>query len=273
MPYNWTNQIAIIEAAWSNRHMGQLSAAQLATIEEILSALEAGALRAAEQRGPGEWEVNTWVLQCITLLRGLGPRRVVRTGDLSHFDQSDRFQGMEDSAWQQNSWRVAPSSTVRRGVHLGNKVTLLPCYIGNGAFIGDSSLIDGFANVGSCAQIGKRVHVSTGACIGGVLEPAQAHPVIIEDDCFVGANVSIIEGVLVEQGSVIAMGVSLGRSTRILDRTTGAVRYGRVPPGSVVVPGSMPSSDGTHSLNCAVIVKTVDDQTRASVSINDLLRI
>lgn len=273
MLQTWSKQIAAIETAWGNRNNGNLSATDFEAIDEVLRALETGEIRAAEPKSPGDWLVHPWVLHCVTLVRSMGPRKVLRTGALSYFDQLDKFQDMGDSDWHQASWRVAPSSTVRRGVYLGEKVTLLPCYIGNGVHIGDDSLIDGFANIGSCAQIGKRVHISTGVCIGGILEPAQARPVIIEDDCFIGANVSLIEGVIVEQGSVIAMGVSLGQSTRILNRATGEVSYGRVPSGSVVAPGCMPSPDGTHSLNCAVIVKTVDEKTRERVSINELLRV
>lgn len=241
-------------------------------IDAVLAMLDSGELRVAQRQGVGRWSVNGWVMRAAILsLCGRGAQ-VIRSGDLSFCDQRDKFHGMDDAAWHRKGWRVMPPSTVRRGSYLGQRAFLLPCFIGVGVYLDDDVMVDGFTNVGSCAQIGKRVHLSTCVAIGGVAEPMQARPVIIEDDCFIGAHSSVVEGVIVEQGSVIGMGVHLGASTKILDRETGQVSYGRIPSGAVVVPGSMPSADGSHAIACAVITKRVDAGTRSKVRFNAMFR-
>jgi 2,3,4,5-tetrahydropyridine-2-carboxylate N-succinyltransferase len=261
-----------IEAAWDERASGRFDPAVNVLIDEVLEALDDGRLRAASRDDDGHWTANTWVMRAAVLsLRARGSR-VVRAGELAYYDQPGKFHGMDDDAWRDAQWRVMSPTAVRRGSFLGKRVFLLPSFINVGVYIDDDTMIDGFANVGSCAQIGKRVHVSTCVGIGGVAEPMQPRPVIIEDDCFIGANSSVVEGVIVGEGSVIGMGVHLGASTKILDRETGRIDYGRVPPGSVVIPGSMPSPDGRYSTSCAVIVKRVDAATRAKVGVNELLR-
>lgn len=269
---NWQPAADLIQAAWSQRHLSRPRGDAAEAIEVVLDALDAGLLRAAEPVGPGDWKVNPWILQAAVLSFSSTAKRVLRSGDLAYFDQPSRFSGMGDDEWQQSQWRVLPPTAVRRGVFLGQRVFLLPSFVNSGAWIGDDTMIDGFANIGTCAQIGRRVHISTGVAIGGVAEPLQPRPVIIEDDCFIGAHCSLVEGVIVEQGAVLAMGVHLGQSTRILDRETGQVSFGRVPAGAVVVPGSMPSACGTHHLLCAVVVKRVDAATRAKVGITEIMR-
>jgi 2,3,4,5-tetrahydropyridine-2-carboxylate N-succinyltransferase len=194
-------------------------------------------------------------------------------GGSSWFDKVPlRFEGYTDAQFREGGFRAVPTATVRTGTFIGKNVVLMPSYVNIGAYVGDGTMVDTWATVGSCAQIGRNVHLSGGVGIGGVLEPIQANPTIIEDHCFIGARSEIVEGVIVEAHSVVSMGVFIGQSTKIYDRATGQVHYGRVPSGSVVVPGSLPSSDGTHSLACAVIVKRVDEATRAKTSINELLR-
>jgi 2,3,4,5-tetrahydropyridine-2-carboxylate N-succinyltransferase len=263
---------ANVNMAWSLRSTDPITPAMASAIDETLALLDAGTLRAASRIDVGQWTVNTWVMRAAIMSLRMRGSKVVRSGELAFYDQPNKFHGMTDHAWQQMNWRVMAPASVRFGSYLGQGVFLLPSFIHVGAYIDENTTIDGFANIGSCAQIGKRVHIGACAAIGGVVEPMQPSPVIIEDDCFIGANASIVEGVVVEEGSVVAMGVQLGASTKILNRETGVVSYGRVPAGSVVVPGSMPSADGTHSTACAVIVKRVDDATLEKVRFNELLR-
>ncbi len=265
---------SLIEAAWARRsalgpddHDPRLRAA----IDECLKGLEQGMLRVAEPGADG-WVVNQWLKQAILLhFRITGNRDM--DGGLSHyFDKVDlRFAGPGDAPADSGA-RVVPPATVRRGAHVGHDVVLMPSYVNIGAFVGQGSMIDTWATVGSCAQIGAGVHISGGAGIGGVLEPLQANPTIIEDGCFIGARSEVVEGVIVEKGAVIGMGVFLGQSTRIYNRATGEILTGRVPAGSVVVAGSLPAEDGSHSLYAAIIVKQVDEKTRSRTSVNELLR-
>ena len=240
-------------------------------VDTCLQLLESGQLRVAEP-GPEGWQVNGWVKQAILLHFRITPNRVMPGGASDYFDKVElRFADDADPVAECGA-RVVPTATVRRGAHLGNDVVLMPSYVNIGAHVGAGSMVDTWATVGSCAQIGSNVHISGGAGIGGVLEPLQANPTIIEDGCFIGARSEVVEGVIVEQGAVIGMGVFLGQSTRIYNRATGEVITGRVPAGSVVVAGSLPAADGSHALNAAIIVKQVDARTRARTSVNELLR-
>ena len=256
---------------------GELEARCADCVEQVLDGLESGALRVAEADGQGGWQVNDWLKKAVLLYFRLRPMAVMPADAAGLFGGYDkvplRFAAdSAEAAYRQAGARVVPGAIVRRGAHVGRDVVLMPSFVNIGAHVGPGTMVDTWATVGSCAQIGANVHLSGGAGIGGVLEPLQATPTIIEDDCFIGARSEVVEGVVVERGSVIGMGVFLGRSTRIYDRASGEVHYGRVPAGSVVVPGSLPSGDGRYSLNCAVIVKRVDAQTRAKTSLNDLLR-
>jgi 2,3,4,5-tetrahydropyridine-2-carboxylate N-succinyltransferase len=248
-----------------------------AAVEAVLDRLESGALRVAEPDGQGGWQVNDWVKKAVLLyfrLRAMAPMPADHAGLFGGFDKVPlRFAG--DTAvddYRAAGARVVPGAIVRRGAHVGRDVVLMPSFVNIGAHVGPGTMVDTWATVGSCAQIGRNVHLSGGAGIGGVLEPLQATPTIIEDDCFIGARSEVVEGVIVERGSVIGMGVFLGQSTRIYDRASGRVHYGRVPAGSVIVPGSLPSADGSYSLNCAVIVKRVDERTRSKTALNEILR-
>jgi 2,3,4,5-tetrahydropyridine-2-carboxylate N-succinyltransferase len=238
-----------------------------------MDALEAGRLRVAEPDGQGDWRVNQWVKQAILLYFRAHDARVMDGGPMTAFDKVPlRFAGAGEAAFREAGARVVPGALVRRGAFVGKDAVLMPSYVNVGAHVGAGTMVDTWATVGSCAQIGARVHLSGGVGIGGVLEPLQAAPTIIEDDCFIGARSEVVEGVIVEHGSVLGMGVYLGQSTRIYDRATKTISYGRVPAGSVVVAGSLPAADGSHSLYAAVIVKRVDAKTRAKTSINELLR-
>lgn len=263
---------ALIEGAWSRRFDGPPEPAVQAALDEVIDALDSGALRVATQRAVGRWQVHGWLLYAAILSLAARTSRVLHAGDLRFIDQPGKFHDLDDATLLSRHWRVMPPTTVRRGCHLGRSVVLMPSYLSIGVHIGDGAMIDGFANIGSCAQIGRRVHISTCVGIGGVAEPFQPRPVIIEDDCFIGANSSVVEGVIVEEGAVIGMGVHLGQSTRIFDRETGRTSHGRIPAGAVVVPGTLPAADGSHSVSCAVIVKRADAATRAKVGINALLR-
>lgn len=264
----------LIESAWADR--AELSPENCPTelrsaVAECLRGLEAGALRVAEP-GPDGWQVNQWLKQAILLHFRITANRDMAGGISHYFDKVElRFSNDMDPPAASGA-RVVPTATVRQGAHIGNDVVLMPSYVNIGAFVGAGSMIDTWATVGSCAQIGAGVHVSGGAGIGGVLEPLQANPTIIEDGCFIGARSEVVEGVIVEQGSVIGMGVFLGQSTRIYNRATGEVSTGRVPAGSVVVAGNLPAADGSHSLYAAIIVKQVDQKTRSKTSVNELLR-
>jgi 2,3,4,5-tetrahydropyridine-2-carboxylate N-succinyltransferase len=241
-------------------------------VDAVLSLLESGELRVAEPDGSG-WSVNQWLKKAVLLSFRINGNRVMEGQPAPYYDKvALRFEGFDEGAFRALGARAVPGAVVRRGAHIARDVVLMPSFVNIGAYVGEGTMVDTWATVGSCAQIGRKVHLSGGVGIGGVLEPLQANPTIIEDDCFVGARSEVVEGVIVERGSVIGMGVFLGQSTRIYDRSTGEIHYGRVPAGSVVVAGSLPAADGSHSLYCAVIVKRVDDKTRSKTSINELLR-
>ena len=242
-------------------------------IEQALDLLESGERRVAEPDGHGGWRVNAWLKKAVLLYFRIRSNRVMDGGPALAFDKVPlRFAHGDDAAIERLGARVVPGALIRRGAHIGRDAVLMPSYVNIGAHVGAGTMVDTWATVGSCAQIGANVHLSGGVGIGGVLEPLQANPTIIEDGCFIGARSEVVEGVVVERGSVIGMGVFLGQSTRIYDRASGEVHYGRVPAGSVVVAGSLPAKDGSHSLYAAIIVKRVDEQTRAKTSINELLR-
>jgi len=264
-----------IDDAWERRtalDAGEIDARLRPAIEEAISGLESGALRVAEPDAGG-WRVNQWLKKAVLLYFRVNDNSVQHASPAPYWDKvPQRFEGFDAEAFRALGVRVVPGAVVRRGAHLGRDVVLMPSFVNIGAHVGAGTMVDTWATVGSCAQIGARCHLSGGAGIGGVLEPLQAAPTIIEDDCFIGARSEVVEGVIVERGSVIGMGVFLGQSTRIYDRATKTISYGRVPAGSVVVSGSLPASDGSHSLYCAVIVKQVDERTRSKTSVNELLR-
>ncbi|AWY19620.1 2,3,4,5-tetrahydropyridine-2,6-dicarboxylate N-succinyltransferase [Moraxella bovis] len=265
----------IIETAFDNRaNFGATDCPSdvRSAVEEVLAGLDNGSLRVAEKID-GEWVVHQWVKKAVLLSFKINDNKPMNTGELGFYDKVDtKFNGWTEEDYKNAGVRVVPPAVARKGSFIGKNVILMPSYVNIGAFVDEGTMVDTWATVGSCAQIGKNVHLSGGVGIGGVLEPLQANPTIIEDNCFIGARSEIVEGVIVEEGSVISMGVYIGQSTKIYDRETGEIHYGRVPAGSVVVSGSLPSKDGTHSLYCAVIVKKVDAQTRAKTSINDFLR-
>ncbi len=259
-----------IDALWERREaLASATAAERADVEEALEGLDQGLFRVAEPRGDG-WVVHQWLKKAVLLSFRLTESRVM--GETPHFDKVPlKFGGWGAERFAQAGFRAVPGAIVRRSAYIAPGVVLMPCFVNVGAHVGRGTMIDTWATVGSCAQVGANVHISGGVGIGGVLEPLQADPVIIEDDCFIGARSEVAEGVRVERGAVLAMGVFLGASTKIVDRATGEVFTGRVPAYSVVVPGSLPSRGGV-SLACAVIVKRVDERTRAKTSINELLR-
>jgi 2,3,4,5-tetrahydropyridine-2,6-dicarboxylate N-succinyltransferase len=265
----------LIESAFERRsEIGPKSVppALAAAIEQCLNLLDSGRARIAEKRD-GRWFVNDWLKKAVLLFFRTHDNEAVDAGYTRFFDKVPlKYAGASEAELRAGGARIVPHAIVRKGAYVAPNVVLMPSYVNLGAYVDSGAMVDTWATVGSCAQIGKNVHLSGGVGIGGVLEPLQANPTIIEDDCFIGARSEIVEGVIVEQGAVISMGVFIGQSTRIYDRTSGEILYGRVPAGAVVVPGSLPSADGKYSLNCAVIVKRVDAQTRAKTSINDLLR-
>ncbi|MBA8888167.1 2,3,4,5-tetrahydropyridine-2-carboxylate N-succinyltransferase [Dokdonella fugitiva] len=266
---------AQIDDAWERRTaLTDADAAALRpALERVLDELEAGRARVAEPDGDGGWRVQQWLKKAVLLYFRTSANRVMDGGPMAAFDKVPlRFAAAREDAFHAAGARVVPGALVRRGAHVARDAVLMPSYVNIGAYVGAGTMVDTWATVGSCAQIGAHVHLSGGVGIGGVLEPLQANPTIIEDDCFIGARSEVVEGVVVERGSVIGMGVFLGQSTKIYDRATGAITYGRVPAGSVVVAGSLPAADGSHSLYAAVIVKKVDAQTRAKTAINELLR-
>ncbi len=241
-------------------------------INDVIERLDSGRVRVAE-KVDGQWKVNEWVKKAVLLSFRVQDNYVMPGGFTSYFDKvPSKFENFTEADFQKGGYRIVPPAAVRKGSYLAPDVIAMPSFVNIGAYVDSGTMIDAWATVGSCAQIGKNVHLSGGAGIGGVLEPLQASPTIIEDNCFIGARSEIVEGVVVEEGAVISMGVFIGQSTRIYDRETGEVTYGRVPKGAVVVPGSIPTGDGKCSLYCAVIVKKVDAQTRAKVSLNELLR-
>ena len=242
-------------------------------VETAIDLLDRGLARVAEKQG-GDWHVNQWLKKAVLLSFGLRDNELMAGQQTNYFDKvSSKFTDYDEARFRADGFRVVPPAAVRKGSYIAPSVVLMPSYINIGAYVDKGSMVDTWATVGSCAQIGENVHLSGGVGIGGVLEPIQAGPVIIEDNCFIGARSEIVEGVIVEQGSVISMGVYIGQSTKIYDRETGEVSYGRIPAGSVVVSGSLPSKDGSHSLYCAVIVKKVDATTRSKTGLNDLLRV
>jgi 2,3,4,5-tetrahydropyridine-2,6-dicarboxylate N-succinyltransferase len=241
-------------------------------VNETVALLDSGKLRVAEKTG-GNWVTNEWAKKAVLLSFRLQDNEVLSDGYMQYYDKvPSKFDGYEAAAFQAGGFRVVPPAAVRRGAYIAKNVVLMPSFVNIGAYVDEGTMVDTWATVGSCAQIGKNVHLSGGVGIGGVLEPLQANPTVIEDNCFVGARSEIVEGVIVGEGSVISMGVFIGASTKIYRRDTGEILYGRVPPGSVVVSGSLPSADGRCNLYCAVIVKQVDAGTRAKTSINELLR-
>ncbi|MBC6941530.1 MAG: 2,3,4,5-tetrahydropyridine-2,6-dicarboxylate N-succinyltransferase [Xanthomonadales bacterium] len=266
---------SLINDAWERRHeldAGQIERELRPALERVMDGLEQGALRVAEPVD-GAWQVHPWLKQAVLLYFRIHTNRMMDGGPMAAFDKVPlRFAGADEAALRASGARIVPGALVRRGAHIAHDAVLMPSYVNIGAHVGAGSMVDTWATVGSCAQIGANVHLSGGVGIGGVLEPLQASPTIIEDDCFIGARSEVVEGVVVERGSVIGMGVFLGQSTRIYDRASGTVSYGRVPAGSVVVAGSLPAADGSHSLYAAVIVKQVDARTRAKTAINELLR-
>lgn len=266
---------ATIEQAWENRANlapGNADAAVREAVQETLAALDAGTLRVA-QKTDGNWVVHQWVKKAVLLSFRLENNQVMGQAPMQFYDKVPlKFSDYSAQDFAGAGFRVVPPAVARKGSFIGKNVVLMPSYVNVGAYVDEGTMVDTWATVGSCAQIGKNVHLSGGVGIGGVLEPLQANPTIIEDNCFIGARSEVVEGVIVEENSVLAMGVFISQSTKIYDRATGQISYGRVPSGSVVVPGSLPAADGSHSLACAVIVKRVDAQTRSKTSINDLLR-
>lgn len=242
------------------------------SVDAALSLLDSGEARIAEKRD-GQWQVHEWLKKAVLLSFRLNDNVMHRTGAVNWYDKVPlKFTDWNSRQLQDSGIRVVPPAVARRGAYIAPGVVLMPSYVNIGAYVDSGTMVDTWATVGSCAQIGRNVHLSGGVGIGGVLEPLQANPVIIEDNVFVGARSEIVEGVIVEEGAVISMGVYIGQSTKIYNRNTGEVLYGRVPAGAVVVPGSLPAADGSHSLYCAVIIKQVDAGTRAKTALNDLLR-
>ena len=264
---------AIIEQAFENRAEGFDNKDEVeAAVTEAIAMLDSGAVRVAEKRG-SDWHVNQWLKKAVLLSFALRDNEVIESGHSRFYDKVPmKYADYTAEQFAADGVRVVPDAIVRRGAYVAPDVVLMPSYTNIGAYVDSGTMVDTWATVGSCAQIGKNVHLSGGVGIGGVLEPVQAGPTIIEDDCFIGARSEVVEGVIVEQGSVISMGIYLGQSTRIYDRETDQVSYGRIPAGSVVVSGNLPSTDGKYSLYCAVIVKKVDARTRAKTGLNDLLR-
>ena len=267
--------IDLIEAGFERRNQGneirgdgELTAA----VNEALDLLDRGEVRVAE-KSSGDWVVNQWLKMAALLSFHLNDSKVIPGSHTNFFDKvALKYAGFDKEQFEQSGVRVVPDALVRKGAYIAANVVLMPSYVNVGAYVDSGTLVDTWTTVGTCAQIGKNVHLSGGVGIGGVLEPVQAGPTIIEDDCFIGARSEIVEGVIVEKGSVISMGVFIGQSTRIYNRESGDITYGRVPAGSVVVSGSLPSTDGSHSLYCAVIVKQVDEKTRAKTALNELIR-
>jgi len=265
----------IIDAAWENR--ANISPANAPkdvaeAVEAIISDLNNGRKRVAEKIN-GEWVTHQWLKKAVLLSFRLQENAIVQAGDLAFYDKvQTKFAHLSAEQIAATGVRVVPPAVARRGSYIGKNVILMPSFVNIGAYVDEGTMVDTWATVGSCAQIGKNVHLSGGVGIGGVLEPLQANPTIIEDNCFIGARSEVVEGCIVEENSVLGMGVYIGKSTKIYNRATGEISYGRVPSGSVVVAGNLPSADGKYSLYCAVIVKQVDAQTRSKTSINDLLR-
>ncbi|AWL12615.1 2,3,4,5-tetrahydropyridine-2,6-dicarboxylate N-succinyltransferase [Saliniradius amylolyticus] len=264
-----------IEKAFETRDQWTAETADPAVkdaVTEAIAMLNQGTARVAEKVA-GEWVVHQWLKKAVLLFFKLHDNELIEGAESQYFDKVPlKYNGYSDQRFREEGVRIVPPAAVRTGSYIGKNVVVMPSYVNIGAYVGEGAMVDTWATVGSCAQIGNNVHLSGGVGIGGVLEPLQANPTIIEDNCFIGARSEIVEGVIVEEGAVISMGVYIGQSTRIFDRETGEVHYGRVPAGSVVVPGTLPSKDGKCSLYAAIIVKKVDAKTRAKVGINALLR-
>ncbi|TXH89593.1 MAG: 2,3,4,5-tetrahydropyridine-2,6-dicarboxylate N-succinyltransferase [Rhodoferax sp.] len=267
---------SILDNAWENRANISAKSAPaevVQAVEHVLDSLNNGSLRVATREGVGQWTTHQWIKKAVLLSFRLKDNEIIQAGDLGFYDKvPTKFAGMNEEAMRATGVRVVPPAVARRGSFLAKGVILMPSYVNIGAYVDEGTMVDTWATVGSCAQIGKNVHLSGGVGIGGVLEPMQAGPTIIEDNCFIGARSEVVEGVVVEENSVISMGVYIGQSTPIYDRASDSVSYGRVPAGSVVISGSLPKDGGKYNLYAAVIVKRVDAQTRAKTSLNDLLR-
>ncbi len=264
-----------IDIAWDGRdRLTPQNAPEIrSAVDTVIGELNTGRLRVAEREDVGRWRVNQWIKKAVLLNFRLSENQAIHAGELAFFDKvPTKFSHLDDEQMRASGVRIVPPAVARRGSFLARNVVLMPSYVNIGAYIDEGTMVDTWATVGSCAQIGKNVHLSGGVGIGGVLEPVQAAPTIIEDNCFIGARSEIVEGVIVEENCVLSMGVYIGQSTPIYDREKDEVSYGRVPAGSVVVSGSMPKPGGKYSLYCAVIVKRVDAKTRATTSINELLR-
>jgi len=266
----------IIDAAWENRANLSPKAAPKEVseaVEHVISQLNKGILRVATREGVGQWTVHQWIKKAVLLSFRLKDNVIIKAGDLGFYDKvGTKFAHLSPEEMAATGVRVVPPAVARRGSFIAKGAILMPSYVNIGAYVDEGTMVDTWATVGSCAQVGKNVHLSGGVGLGGVLEPLQANPTIIEDNCFIGARSEVVEGVIVEENSVISMGVYIGQSTPIYDRATGEISYGRVPAGSVVISGSLPKDGGKYSLYAAIIVKRVDAQTRAKTSLNDLLR-
>ena len=267
----------ILETAWENRDsLGPDTQEEIRDgVETALAGLDNGSYRVVSPGPDGEWTVHQWLKKAVLLSFRLNPMGMIEGGNGGHvwWDKvPSKFANWDASDFEEAGLRAVPGSIVRRGAYIAPGVVLMPSFVNLGAYVGQGSMVDTWGSVGSCAQVGKHCHISAGAGIGGVLEPLQANPTIIENNCFIGARSEVVEGVIVREGSVLAMGVFLSQSTRIVDRDTGRIIYGEVPPYSVVVPGTLPGKNGGPGLACAVIVKTVDEKTRAKTGVNELLR-
>lgn len=266
--------VSTIEYAFDKREQTEIreSTEVRDAVAKAIDLLDEGMARVAEPQ-EGSWRVNQWLKKAVLLSFLFSENQVIEGGWTRYFDKVPRkFDSYSQQDFEDSRVRIVPPAMVRKGAYIAPNAVLMPSYVNIGAWVGENTMVDTWATVGSCAQIGANVHLSGGVGIGGVLEPLQASPTIIEDNCFIGARSEIVEGVVIGRGSVVSMGVYIGQSTRILDRQTGDISFGRIPPGSVVVSGSIPAADGSHSLYCAVIVKQVDNKTRAKVGINELLR-
>jgi 2,3,4,5-tetrahydropyridine-2-carboxylate N-succinyltransferase len=270
------NLQSTIDAAWEDRaNLSPKSASKevLEAVEHTISQLNNGTLRVATRESVGVWTTHQWIKKAVLLSFRLKDNALMRAGDLGFFDKvQTKFAHLSEDEMRATGVRVVPPAVARRGSYIAKGAILMPSYVNIGAWVGEGTMVDTWATVGSCAQVGNNVHLSGGVGLGGVLEPLQANPTIIEDHCFIGARSEVVEGVIVEENSVISMGVYLGQSTPIYDREADTVSYGRIPAGSVVISGNMPKAGGKYSLYCAVIVKKVDAKTRATTSLNDLLR-
>ena len=267
---------ATIDSAWDNRASISPTAAPKEVtdaVEHVIAELDAGRLRVATRHGVGQWTVHQWIKKAVLLSFRLKDNALMQAGELQFFDKvPTKYEGLSAEQIAATGVRVVPPAVARRGSYMAKGAILMPSYVNIGAYVDEVTMVDTWATVGSCAQVGKNVHLSGGVGLGGVLEPLQANPTIIEDNCFIGARSEIVEGVIIEENSVISMGVYIGQSTPIYDRATGETLYGRVPAGSVVVSGNLPKDNGRYSMYAAIIVKKVDAKTRSTTSLNDLLR-